>query len=77
MLSKMYRTALRDKFTAHNRVIEPQPIAKRSGDTLNRIGRNRAGPHREHAHTEVPLSKTGAAEPKTRVTVIFTRTMPH
>ena len=45
-LSKMYRTALRDKFTAHNRVIEPQPIARGSGDTLNRIGRNRAGSHR-------------------------------
>ena len=45
-LSKTYRTALRDKFTAHNRVIKPQPIARGSGDTLNRIGRNRAGSHR-------------------------------
>ena len=55
-LSKTYRTALQDKFTAHNRVIEPQPIAGGSGDTLNRIGRNRAGSLREHAHTKVPLS---------------------
>ena len=30
-LSKTYRTALRDKFTAHNRVIEPQPIAREAG----------------------------------------------
>ena len=55
-LSKTYRTALRDKFTTHNRVIEPQPIARGSGDTLNRTGRNRAGSLREHAHTKVPLS---------------------
>ena len=42
-LSKTYRTALQEKFTTHNRVIEPKPIARGSGDTLNRIGRNRAG----------------------------------
>ena len=30
-VSKTYRTALRDKFTAHNRVIEPQPIVRESG----------------------------------------------
>ena len=43
MLNKTYRTALQDKYTTHNRVIEPQPIAGRTGDTLNRIGHNRAG----------------------------------
>ena len=53
-LSKTYRTALQDKFTAHNRVREPQPIAEGSGGTLNRRGRKTAGSlrgTREHEST--------------------------
>ena len=43
MVGKTYRTALRDKLTAYYRVIQPQPIVRRSGDTLNRIECKRAG----------------------------------
>ena len=67
----MYRTALRDKLTAYNRVIEPQPIAGRSGDTLNRIGRTRAGSLREHAHDKVPLSFDGSRQTQTKVVTVI------
>ena len=39
MLGKTYKTALREKLTTYDRVIEPQPIAGRSRNTLSRIGR--------------------------------------
>ena len=40
-------SALRDKLTTYNRVIEPQPIAGESGNTLSRIGRKGVGSLRE------------------------------